>query len=208
MVGGKHVAESFVSWSEGSQELQERGGGDWYGLLKPKRLLLVAHVFQQGHTSRSFPNTSINQEPSIQTHEPMWKLPYSDQLHSLNLVTRPSCWKTVLHMCYEKRCWDQAEPSLHCNAVIGNLPGLFEPPFPKLKKSHGMELDKSYKNFSQCSQCNSTTIVYKKVHGFLFCTCSAHVLCMFCASPQQHICAGHSAQVNRLNFWTTMQPYQ
>jgi hypothetical protein len=40
-------------------------------LSKPKSLTPVTYLFQQGHTSQSFQNSSKNWQPSIQIYKPL-----------------------------------------------------------------------------------------------------------------------------------------
>ena len=114
--GAVAVAESFMSWSAGSRrrEKKERGtkrDWGWCGFLKPQSVHPVTFLLQQGHTSQSFPNSSTNWGPSIQTHEPMgailtqatitgmtvflsWFLPL---LSHLSLLLPPPFLKTESH---------------------------------------------------------------------------------------------------------------
>lgn len=65
---GSRVDESshLIHWHEA-----ERAKRKWYGILKPHSWSQVTHPLQRDHMSQSFPSSSTDWGPSIQTHKPM-----------------------------------------------------------------------------------------------------------------------------------------
>lgn len=66
--GAGAVAESLYLINKHKTQ-KERANWKWCGVLKSQSQILVTHLLQQGHTSSSFPNSSADWSPNLQTYE-------------------------------------------------------------------------------------------------------------------------------------------